>query len=181
MSKLSGKTLGPTNKALIPQEIIAEKIYLLRNRKVMLDKDLAELYKVPTKVLIQSVKRNLNRFPEDFMFQLSSEEFSNLRSQLVTSSWGGRRYRPFAFTELGVAMLSSVLKSEKAILVNISIMRTFAKLREILSSHKELAYRLQDLGRNIDKHDEEIAAIFNAIQQLVAPKPTLPKRKIGFR
>ncbi|MFQ6081941.1 MAG: ORF6N domain-containing protein [Candidatus Aminicenantia bacterium] len=127
-------------------ELVEKKIYLIRSHKVMLDSDLAELYGVETRVLLQSVKRNISRFPSDFMFQLTVDEFNNLRSQIVTSkSRGGRRYRPYVFTEQGVAMLSSVLRSERAIQVNIQIMRTFVKLRKILASHKELARKLEEL------------------------------------
>jgi hypothetical protein len=123
-------------KALVPIERITSKIYLIRGMKVMLDRDLAELYDVETKVLKQAVRRNIDRFPEDFMFELSKEEFKNLRSQFVTSSWGGVRYRPYAFTEQGVAMLSSVLKSERGIRVNIQIMRAFIKLRQFAQTHE---------------------------------------------
>src|SRR4030042_6237664 len=131
MKDLTGKTSG-----IIPQEIIENKILFIRGKKVMLDKDLAMLYGVETKVLNQAIKRNITRFPEDFMFQLTSEEFQNLRSQIVTSSWGGQRYFPYAFTENGVAMLSSVLNSERAVDVNIQIMRTFTRLREMLLTHR---------------------------------------------
>jgi phage regulator Rha-like protein len=124
-------------KVLIPTEIIEKKILLIRGEKVMLDADLAELYAVETKMLVRAVKRNIDRFPEDFMFQLAEEEFQNLRFQFGTSSqWGGRRYLPYVFTEQGVAMLSSVLNSERAVQVNIAIMRTFVKLRELLSTNK---------------------------------------------
>lgn len=167
-------------KEIVPREVIERKILLIRRHKVMLDKDLAGLYRVPTKVLIQAVKRNIPRFPPDFMFQLTPKEMVNLRSQIVTSSWGGRRYLPYAFTEQGVAMLSSVLRSKRAILVNIAIMRTFVKLREILSTHKELAHKLSQLERKIEKHDKEIRTIFDAIRQLMAP-PKKPSRRVGFQ
>ena len=168
-------------KGLIPAEVIEQKIYLLRREKVMLSSDLAELYGVEPKVLIQAVKRNIERFPEDFMFQLSNQEFANLKSQIVTSSWGGiRRANPYAFTERGVAMLSSVLRSKQAVQVNIAIMRAFVKLREMLSTHKELAHKLAQLERKIEKHDVEIKLIFDAIRQLMTP-PETKKRKIGFR
>ena len=147
----------------------------------MLDFHLAELYDVETKRLLQAVKRNMERFPPDFMFQLSKEEFSNLRSQFVSSSqWGGRRYRPFAFTEQGVAMLSSVLRSKRAIQVNITIMRAFVKLRNILSTHEDLKKKLKDLEQKFEKHDKQIKLVFDAIRQLMQP-PEKPKRKIGFR
>ena len=165
---------------IIPTELIEKKIYLIRGHRVMLDSDLAELYGVETKMLVRAVKRNIDRFPPDFMFQLTKEEFDNLRCHFGTSSqWGGRRYLPYAFTEQGVAMLSSVLRSKRAIQVNIAIMRVFVRLRQILSTHKELAYKLSELERKIEKHDEEIKAIFDAIRQLMAPSEK-PKRKIGF-
>ncbi len=154
---------------IIPAEIIEKKIFLIRGHKVMLDAYLAELYKVKTKSLNLAVKRNIERFPPDFMFQLTREELLNLRFQNETSSWGGRRYLPYAFTEQGVAMLSGVLGSKRAIQVNVAIMRTFVKLREILLTHKELADKLVQLERKIEKHDEEIRTIFQAIRQLMAP------------
>jgi phage regulator Rha-like protein len=165
---------------LIPQELIENKIYLIRGHKVMLDKDLAKLYEVPTKKLTQAVKRNIRRFPGDFMLLLTRQEVRNLRSQFVTSSWGGRRYAPYVFTEQGVAMLSSVLNSERAIQVNIAIMRAFVKLRQILSTHKELAHKLDELERKIEKHDVEIRSIFEAIRQLMAPPVTKPRVITGF-
>jgi len=167
-------------KAPVPVEIIEGKILLIRGQKVMLSSDLAQLYGVEPKVLIQAVKRNIERFPEDFMFQLTNQEFINLKSQIVTSSWGGiRRANPYAFTEQGVAMLSSVLRSKQAVLVNIAIMRAFVKLREILSVNKELAHKLAQLERKIEKHDEEIKLIFDAIRQLMTP-PEPKRRRIGF-
>ena len=166
-------------KELIAIEKIEEKIFLIRNQKVMLDFHLAELYDISTKVLIQAIKRNANRFPYDFMFQLTQEEYNNLRSQFVTSSWGGRRYLPYAFTEQGVAMLSSVLHSERAVLMNVAIMRSFVKLRDILSTHKELAQRLAELEEKISQYDSEIQNLFQAIRQLMKP-PEKPKQPIGF-
>ncbi len=166
----------------VPQAIIEQRIFVIRGHKVMLSNHLAELYQVEPKRLIQAVKRNKVRFPDDFMFQLSRDEFRNLKSQFVTSSWGGpRRSTPYAFTEQGVAMLSGVLRSKRAIQVNIAIMRAFVKLREILSAHKELAQKLSELEQKIERHDEEIIAIFEAIRQLMAPKSIPAKRKIGFR
>jgi len=165
---------------LVPQEMIENKIYLIRGHKVMLDKDLAVLYQIPTKVLIQAVKRNPKRFPGDFMLHLTRQEVMILRSQFVTSSWGGRRYEPYAFTEQGVAMLSTVLNSERAIQVNIAIMRAFVKLRQIISAHKELAQKLDELERKVGKHDEDILIIFEAIRQLMEPPPVPPKPRIGF-
>jgi len=160
----------------VPVEVIEKHILVLRNQKVILDKDLSQLYGVPTKVLIQAVKRSLKRFPPDFMFQLNGDEFEILRSQIVTSSWGGRRYFPYAFTEQGIAMLSSVLNSERAIAVNIEIMRAFVRLREMVASHKELAKKLQELEK---KYDAQFKVVFDAIHALLEP-PKKPKRRIGF-
>ena len=169
--------------SLVPVEMIEKKIYLIRGHKVMLDSDLAELYGVATKVLLQAVKRNLNRFPEDFMFLLKYQDVAALRSQIVTLKKGRgehRKYLPYVFTEQGVAMLSSVLNSERAVQVNIAIMRAFVKLREMLSTNKELALKLAQLERKMEKHDEEIKLIFDAIRQLMKPPETKTK-KIGFR
>jgi len=160
-------------------ETIETKILIIRGQKVMLDKDLAILYGVETFNLNKAVKRNLTRFPSDFMFQLTREEYKNLIFQFGISSWGGTRKLPYAFTEQGVAMLSSVLRSERAVLVNIQIMRAFVKLREIISTHKELAQKLKELELKIESHDENITAIFDAINQLLATEEK-PKRKIGF-
>ncbi len=165
---------------IIVPEAIEHKIYLIRGHKVMFDKDLAKLYNVSTGRLNEQVKRNIKRFPGDFMFQLTKEEFENLISQIAISSWGGTRKLPFGFTEQGVAMLSSVLNSERAIQVNIVIMRAFVKLKQILSMNKELAYKLAELERKIEKHDEDIQAIFEAIRQLMASPPIKPKPQIGF-
>jgi len=167
-----------SNQSIIPVERIEKAILLVRKQKVILDADLAVLYGVETRVLVQAVKRNLERFPEDFMFQLSYEEFAILRSQSVTSSdWGGRRYPPYAFTEQGVAMLSSVLRSQRAIRVNIEIMRAFIRLRRILASHTELARKLDALEK---KYDAQFKVVFEAIRQLMAP-PEPKRRSIGFR
>jgi hypothetical protein len=173
------QVIGMVNKkSLIPVDRIEKAILLIRGQKVILDADLAELYGVETRVLVQAVKRNLERFPEDFMFQLSQEEIAILRSQIVTSSdWGGRRYRPYAFTEQGVAMLSSVLRSRRAIHVNIEIMRAFIHLRQMLAGHVELARKLDALEK---KYDAQFKQVFEAIRQLMAPSE--PKRRpIGFR
>lgn len=167
-------------KLLISQELIEKKIYRIREQKVMLDRDLSCLYRVPTKRLKEQVRRNINRFPEDFMFELTAKEFEILRSQFATSRWGGARYLPYVFTEQGVAMLSSILNSERAIQVNIAIMRTFVNLRQIFSTHKELAHKLNQLERKIEKHDEDISSIFEAIRQLMMPQPEKPRRRIGF-
>jgi hypothetical protein len=167
------------NKNIIPVETIESKILLIREQKVLLDKDLATLYGVATRDLNQAVSRNISRFPSDFMFQLTDMEFKNLKLQFGTSSWGGTRKKPFVFTEQGVAMLSSVLRSERAVQVNIAIMRAFVKLREIISTHKELAQKLKELEYKIESHDEQITVIFDAINQLLTP-PSGPVRKIGF-
>ena len=149
----------------------------LRGQNVLLSPDLATLYGVEPRVLVQAVKRNIKRFPSDFMFQLSPEEWHNLKSQIVISSWGGGRTPPYAFTEQGVAMLSSVLKSERAIQVNIEVMRTFVKLRRLLSEHHELSLRLDQLEL---RYDEQFKAVFDAIRQLMMPSNSAPKRPIGF-
>ena len=159
---------------------IERRIFVIRGQKVMVDSDLADLYRVPTKVFNQAVKRNLNRFPKDFMFRLSGKEMEILRSQIVTSSWGGRRHMPYAFTEQGVAMLSSVLNSDRAVYVNIAIMRAFVKLREILTTHRELAQKIEELERKYKQHDDKIQAVFDAIRQLLQAPTVPPKRRIGF-
>ncbi|MHB8815812.1 MAG: ORF6N domain-containing protein [Steroidobacteraceae bacterium] len=171
--------------APVPVEHISRSILVLRGHKVLLDEELATLYGVTTGALVQAVKRNIGRFPPDFMFQLTAAEHSVLRSQSVisTPSRGGRRYMPYVFTEQGVAMLSSVLGSERAIAVNIEIMRAFVRMRELLASNKELAHRINELEARIEKklatHDEAIAAILSAIRQLMNAPP--PKRRpIGF-
>ena len=153
---------------------------MIRGQKVMVDSDLADLYRVPTKVFNQAVKRNLKRFPRDFVFRLTAKEIKILRSQIVTSSWGGRRTLPYAFTEQGVAMLSSVLNSERAVQVNIAIMRAFVKLREILTTHRELAEKIAELESKYRQHDDKIHAVFDAIRELVEPPQVSPKRRIGF-
>ena len=163
---------------IIPEERIEKMIFLIRGKKVMLDRDLAFLYGVKTKVLIQAIKRNIERFPNDFMFQLNVKEFGVLRSQIVTSSWGGRRYNPFVFTEQGVAMLSSVLQSKKAIHINIQIMRTFSKLRRILSSHKDILRKVEEME---SKYDYQFKTVFQAIKKLLAPPRPKSKLPIGFR
>lgn len=168
-------------KELVPQEVVENKIFMMRGLKVMLDKDLALLYEIDPRALRQQVKRNRDRFPADFMFQLNAEEVRYVVSQNVTPSkshFGG--YLPYAFTEQGVAMLSSVLHSKRAAHVNIAIMRAFVKLRDILATHKELAHKLNELERKFEKHDTEIQSIFEAIRQLMAPPPESAKRRIGF-
>jgi len=167
---------------LIPPERINASILLIRGKKVLLDRDLASLYEVPTRVLIQAVKRNQERFPADFMFQLSKSEFENWKSQFVISNSGikmGLRKRPYAFTEHGIAMLSSVLRSKRAVQVNITIMRAFVRLRDMLASNKELAQKLAELEA---KYDEQFRTVFDAIRALMAPDvPEGGDRQIGFR
>ena len=166
---------------VIPDEILTQKIYVVRGKKVMLDRDLAGLYGVETRVLNQAVSRNKKRFPNDFMFLLTTQEVAAVRSQSVTSKQGrgGTRYAPKAFTEQGVSMLSSVLNSDRAIEVNIQIMRLFAKLREMLSSHAELLRRMEKVEKSLVKQDEEIQVVFKAIKQLLMV-PEKPKKQIGF-
>jgi hypothetical protein len=161
----------------IPAERIESRIYLLRGHKVMLSPDLADLYEVEPRALVQAVKRNTERFPADFMFQLSQEEFDNLKSQIVISSWGGlRRATPYAFTEQGVAMLSSVLRSKRAVMVNVEIMRAFVRLRQMLAAHADLARKLAALEK---KYDAQFKVVFDAIRELMAP-PERKNRPIGF-
>src|SRR5438477_3863491 len=168
-----------TSRALIPAGRIAQSIHLLRGQKVLLDGDLAALYEVPTGHLNRAVKRNLARFPSDFMFRINRNEARILKCQFGISSWGGRRGHPCAFTEQGVAMLSSVLNSPRAVKVNIAIMRAFVKLRQTLEANRELAQKFADLEGRVGKHDKEINAIIEAIRQLMVP-PEKPKREIGF-
>ncbi len=164
---------------LVTAGTIEQKIHLIRGQKVMLDSDLAELYGVPTKVLVQAVKRNMKRFPADFMFQLSEDEDKFLRSQIVTLKTGRgkhRKYSAYVFSEQGVAMLSSVLRSERAIEVNIQIMRAFVKLREMIAAHKDLAKKLEELEK---KYDAQFRVVFDAIREMMIP-PEEEKRRIGF-
>ena len=170
------------NHIVIPDEIITSKIYLIREKKVMLDKDLAELYNVSTGVLNQAVKRNIARFPDDFMFQITKMEFDNLISQFGTSSWGGRRKLPYAFTEQGVAMLSGVLHSERAITVNIQIMRVFTKVREILTDNLSVRLEIEEIKKHLVNHDKNIELVFSYLDELIEkhdnPKP---RKEIGFK
>ena len=164
-------------KALISADLIETKIFQIRGQKVMLSLHLSELYDVETKALIQAVKRNRERFPEDFMFQLTNQEFINLKSQIVTSSWGGiRRANPYAFTEQGVAMLSSVLNSKRAIQVNIQIMRAFTQLRQMLTTHKDLKKQIEAME---EKYDQQFQIVFEAIKQLLETD-SKPRKQIGF-
>ena len=165
----------------IPEEVIISKIYLIRNHKVMLDSDLAELYDVPTRRLNEQVKRNQDRFPDDFMFSLTAEEWQNLKSQNATSkSWGGRRKLPNVFTEHGVLMLSSVLNSEQAIKTNIQIMRIYTKMRQLLLTHQDLLLKFNELEARIGKHDQSISQIFAYLKQLLQEQSE-PREPIGFK
>jgi hypothetical protein len=165
---------------LLIQERITKAIYLIRDQKVMMDSELAEMYGVETKRLNEQVRRNIDRFPEDFMFQLSEEEWENLRSQFATSSWGGRRTPPFMFTEQGVAMLSSVLNSPTAIQVNISIMRVFVRMRQWAANYEDLVKKIDELNQTQSEHHEHIRNIYQIIEELV--RPSIKDRKpIGFK
>lgn len=168
-------------RSIVATESIESAIRFIRRQRVMLDADLAALYGVSTKYLNQAVGRNRSRFPADFAFQLTTEEWSVLRLQIATSSLhGGRRFRPFVFTEQGVAMLSSVLNSNRAIRVNVEIMRAFVRLRSTLAMHSELARKLAELERRVGDHDEQFVAVIHAIRELMEPPPSPPKRRIGF-
>ncbi len=170
---------------IIPKEIILSKIYEIRGQKVMLDSDLAELYQVETRRLNEQVKRNASRFPDDFMFQLTEEEWENLKSQNATSSWGGRRKLPYAFTEHGVLMLSSVLNSDRAITVNIHIMRVYTKLREMLLTHKDVLMELDAVKQRLGANSNDIELIFNYLKQFEQAKQQeieyKNREKIGFK
>ena len=172
-----------TKAMIIPDELVINKIYLICGQKVMVDRDLAKLYGVPTKAFNQAVKRNAERFPGDFMFRLTKKEWESLRSQFVTLEIGrGKypKYLPYVFTEQGVAMLSSVLNSETAIRVNIQIIRVFTKMRELLLTHKDILLQLEKMEKKLTRHDEDIALIFEYLKQLLNP-PQPPRNKIGFR
>ncbi len=163
--------------SIVTAEEVRNRIYVIRGKRIILDTDLAELYEVETRVLNQAVTRNIERFPDDFMFQLTKQEFANLKSQIVISSWGGVRKMPRAFTEHGILMLSSVLKSERAIQVNIEIMRTFTQVREMISEYGELKEKIEQMEK---KYDHQFKIVFDAIRQLLDP-PEGNKRKIGFK
>ena len=165
----------------ISEEMIINKIYYIRGQKVMLDEDLAALYEVETKTLKRQVKRNSDRFPEDFMFELTKEELENLRCQFGTSSWGGARYAPYAFTEQGVAMLSSVLNSARAITVNIQIIRIFTRMREMLLNYKEIQLKLEQMERQTLQNTEDIQSVFAYLRQLLVPVEQVERERIGFR
>ncbi len=167
---------------MLPDENIMSKIYFIREQKVMLDSDLAELYGVETRRLNEQVKRNILRFPEDFMFQLSKTEFENLKSQFATSSWGGRRSIPFAFTEHGVLMLSSVLNSEKAIKVNIQIMRIFTRIRELLTNNLSIKLEIEEIKKKIINQDKNIELVFNYLDELIEKHDNpQPRKQIGYK
>lgn len=172
--------MGGRKKA-VPSERIEEVILLIRGQRVILDYDLAEIYGVETRRLNEQVRRNVDRFPSDFMFQLTAEEFDNLKSQFAISSltWGGRRKLPQAFTEHGTIMVASVLNSPRAIEMSVFVVRAFIQLRSLLAAHKELALKLTELERKLTSHDKQILAILDAIKRLMSP-PATPKRKIGF-
>ena len=170
------------SNSLLPDEMIMSKIYFIREQKVMLDNDLAELYGVETRRLNEQVKRNISRFPEDFMFQLSDAEFENLKSQIATSSWGGRRKSPNAFTEHGVLMLSSVLNSEKAIKVNIQIMRIFTRVREILTDNLSLRLDIEEIKKKLATQDKNIELVFDYLDELMEKQQhPEPRRQIGYK
>lgn len=166
-------------KEVIPIETVTGKIHYIREHKVLLDRDLAELYGVETGQLKRAVRRNIDRFPPDFMFELTKKEHENLRCQIGISSWGGTRYFPMAFTEQGIAMLSSVLNSKRAIQVNIAIMRAFVQMRELLITNKKFAQKLNDIEKRLADHDENFQIVFDAIKRLLT-EDEKPKRKIGF-
>ena len=172
------------NTQLLHDESLVSKIYFIRGQKVMLDRDLAELYGIETNVLKQAVKRNISRFPSDFMFGLMKPEFENLRSQFVTSSWGGTRYAPMAFTEQGIIMLSSVLGSQRAVDVNIRVVRLFIRLREIVSSNKEILQKLTELEKRMDSTNADVQNIFAVLRELVnppQPSPEPQREQIGYK
>jgi len=173
---------GQENKIIIPDEIISNKIYFIRDSKVMLDKDLAELYGVLTGNLNKAVKRNIKRFPNDFMFQLTKEEFENLKFQIGISSWGGNRSLPYAFTEQGVAMLSGILNSDRAINVNIQIMRIFTKIREVLTNNLSIRLEIEEIKRKLQNQDKNIELVFAYLDELIDKQENpKPRKPIGFK
>ena len=174
--------MAKQTEVLIPEEVVLNKIYLIRGHKVMLDRDLAELYGVETRTLKQQVKRNIERFREDFMFELSKEEFENWRSQFVISNQDrmGLRYAPMAFTEQGVAMLSSVLNSKRAIEVNIRIMRIYTRMREVMLTHKDILMKVEQLEKRVGKQDEKIQMIFDYLKQFITEQDK-PRVQVGFK
>jgi hypothetical protein len=174
-------------KEIIAQVSIESRIHLIRGKKVILDSDLSALYEVETKQLKRAVRRNIERFPEDFMFELTKDELEILRCQIGTSSWGGKRYQPFAFTEHGVAMLSGVLNSDRAVAINIQIMRAFVRIRNLVSDNAELKRAIQTIERRVNDHDKALEIAFNTLKKFIVPKELLPKeyspeekKKMGF-
>jgi hypothetical protein len=171
-----------SEKLIIPDEVVISKIYYIREQKVMLDSDLAELYNVETRVLNQQVKRNIDRFPDDFMFQLSDIEWETLKSQNESSSWGGRRKLPYVFTEHGVLMLSSALNSKKAIAVNIQIMRIFTKLRTMLTDNLSLKLDVEEIKKKVSNQSKNIELVFQYLDELVEKKDNeKPRTKVGYK
>ena len=171
-------------EVVVPEEVIMNQIYLIRNQKVMLDRDLAKLYQVETRVLKQAVRRNLERFPEDFMFELTNEEFKNWTSQFVTSNSSdkmGLRIAPMVFTEQGVAMLSSVLRSDRAIAVNIQIIRAFTRMRELLTNNLNIRLEIEDIKKRLSNHSKNIELVFNYLDELIDKKSKVPRVKIGYK
>ena len=173
------------NRTLIPDEVIMKKIFMIRGSKVMMDRDLADLYEIETKQLKRAVRRNISRFPQDFMFELSPKEFNNLRSQFGTSSWGGAKYKPMAFFEHGVIMLASVLNSERAIQVNIQIVRIFTKMRKMLASHEVLLSKLEKIASQLAKHDNQFLVIFEYLEKLEQEKHQMldqrNRKRVGYK
>src|ERR1700761_6367503 len=171
-----------TKALIVPDEIVMNQIYFIRNQKVMLDKQLAELYQVTTGVLNQAVQRNIKRFPSDFMFQLNEQEWSNLKSQIVISSWGGRRSLPYVFTEQGVAMLSGILNSDRAIAVNIQIMRIFIRIRQMFIDNTDLRLEVEKIKGKLDNQDKNMEIVFRYLDELIEVKNnSKPRRRIGFK
>jgi len=166
---------------IVPDELVISKIYYIREQKVMLDRDLAELYGVETKQLKRQVRRNIDRFPEDFMFEMTEEEFEILRCQTGTSSWGGDRYLPMAFTEQGVAMLSSVLNSSRAINANIQIIRIFTRMREMLFNYKDILLKLEQLENQTLQNTKDVQAVFDYLKKMLVPVEQVERRMIGFQ
>lgn len=167
---------------VVPDEVVMNKIYIIRNQKVMLDADLADLYQVETRILNQQVKRNLKRFPDDFMFQLTQQEFENLISQIVTSNRGGTRKLPLVFTEQGVAMLSGILSSDRAIAVNIQIMRIFTRVRQMLTDNTELRLDIEKIKKKLDNQDKNMEIVFRYLDELLEKKENpKPRTKIGYK
>lgn len=170
------------NVIMLPDEVVMTKIFIIRGQKVMIDRDLAELYGVLTGNLNKAVKRNIKRFPDDFMFQLTNEEFDNLKFQFGTSSWGGTRKPPYAFTEQGVAMLSGILSSDRAINVNIQIMRIFTKIREVLVDNLNVKLEIEDIKKKLKNQDKNIELVFTYLDELIEKQENPePRKQIGYK